>query len=93
MVWLCGHYHVGLGRLDQYLWPYLAGRPRGRAVSTRPPPRNCSPSSSSSLNKDSDLYPGVQQGDNGQSLMLGGVRPDGADARQRTDLHGSARGA
>ena len=26
-----------------------------------------------SLNKDSDLYPGVQQGDNGQSLMLGGV--------------------
>src|SRR5512140_3619297 len=31
------------------------------------------------LNKDSDLYPGVQQGDNGQSLMLGGVRRDGAD--------------
>src|SRR5512140_2933217 len=26
-----------------------------------------------SLNKDSDLYPGVQQGDNGQSLTLGGV--------------------
>ena len=25
-----------------------------------------------SLNRDSDLYPGVQQGDNGQSLMLGG---------------------
>ena len=26
-----------------------------------------------SFNKDSDLYPGVQQGDNGQSMMLGGI--------------------
>jgi len=33
-----------------------------------------------SLNKDSDLYPGVQQGDNGQSLMLGGVKRDGSNA-------------
>jgi pyruvate-formate lyase-activating enzyme len=32
-----------------------------------------------SLNKDSDLYPGIQQGDNGQSLMLGGVRRDGSE--------------
>jgi formate C-acetyltransferase len=32
-----------------------------------------------SLNKDSDLYPGIQQGDNGQSLMLGGIRRDGSD--------------
>jgi formate C-acetyltransferase len=33
-----------------------------------------------SLNKDSDLYPGIQQGDNGQSLMLGGVKRDGSNA-------------
>ena len=33
-----------------------------------------------SLNKDSDLYPGVQQGDNGQSLTLGGLKPDGSSA-------------
>src|SRR5512140_2333896 len=33
-----------------------------------------------SLNKDSDLYPGVQQGDNGQSLTLGGVTPSGESA-------------
>ncbi|TFG69585.1 MAG: pyruvate formate-lyase, partial [Anaerolineales bacterium] len=26
-----------------------------------------------------DLYPGVQQGDNGQSLTVGGVTPDGSD--------------
>ena len=31
-----------------------------------------------SLNKDSDLYPGVQQGDNGQTLTLGGVKPEGS---------------
>ena len=31
-----------------------------------------------SLNRDSDLYPGVQQGDNGQSLMLGGRTKDGS---------------
>ena len=33
-----------------------------------------------SLNKDSDLYPGVQQGDNGQTLTLGGVTPNGDSA-------------
>lgn len=34
-----------------------------------------------SLNKDTDLYRGVQQGDNGQSLMLGGCKPeDGSSA-------------
>src|SRR4030042_7038138 len=33
-----------------------------------------------SLNKDSDLYPGVQQGDNGQSLTLGGITAQGACA-------------
>jgi len=33
-----------------------------------------------SLNKDSDLYPGIQQGDNGQSLTLGGIKRDGSAA-------------
>ena len=33
-----------------------------------------------SLNRDSDLYPGMQQGDNGQSLVLGGLDPDGSDS-------------
>ena len=31
-------------------------------------------------NRDSDLYIGVQQGDNGQSVMLGGVTRDGRPA-------------
>jgi formate C-acetyltransferase len=30
-----------------------------------------------SINMDSDLYPGVQQGDNGQSMVLGGYDLDG----------------
>ena len=32
------------------------------------------------FNRDSDLYTGMQQGDNGQSLMLGGCDRDGKDA-------------
>ena len=32
------------------------------------------------FNRDSDLYPGMQQGDNGQSLVLGGKNPDGTDS-------------
>lgn len=31
------------------------------------------------FNRDSDLYPGVQQGDDGQSMMLGGVTAEGHD--------------
>ena len=32
-----------------------------------------------SFNKDSDLYPGVQQGDNGQSMVLGGIDANGEE--------------
>jgi pyruvate-formate lyase len=78
VVWLCGHYHVGLGRFDQYMWPYLrADLQAGRETITSA--EELLAEFFISLNKDSDLYPGVQQGDNGQSLTVGGVRPDGAD--------------
>ncbi len=30
VVWLGGNYHVGLGRFDQYMWPFLQRRPRDR---------------------------------------------------------------
>lgn len=78
VLWLSGHYHCGLGRLDQYLWPYLlddleVGRLDNSAA------EELLAEFFISLNKDSDLYPGIQQGDNGQSLMLGGVRRDGSD--------------
>jgi formate C-acetyltransferase len=76
-VWLSGHYHVGLGRFDQYLWPYLeADLCAGRLDESRA--EELLAEFFISLNRDADLYPGVQQGDNGQSLMLGGVTRDGA---------------
>jgi pyruvate-formate lyase len=78
VLWLTGHYHVGLGRFDQYLWPYLqADLETGRL--SRREAEELLAEFFISLNKDSDLYPGIQQGDNGQSLMLGGVRRDGTD--------------
>ncbi len=79
VVWLSGHYHVGLGRLDQYLWPYLDADLRAGRLDL-PAAEDLLAEFFIALNKDSDLYPGVQQGDNGQSLMLGGVTRDGADA-------------
>ncbi|MCU0521920.1 MAG: pyruvate formate-lyase [Anaerolineae bacterium] len=76
MLWLSGHYHVGLGRLDQVLWPFLrADLESGRE--TIESAEELLAEFFISLNKDSDLYPGVQQGDNGQSLTVGGVARDG----------------
>ena len=79
VVWLSGHYHVGIGRFDQYLWPYLqADLAAGNLDSDGA--EDLLAEFFICLNKDSDLYPGIQQGDNGQSLMLGGVTRDGSDA-------------
>lgn len=79
VVWLSGHYHVGLGRFDQYMWPYLqADLDAGRVDIARA--EELLAEFFITLNKDSDLYPGVQQGDNGQSLTIGGVTRTGADA-------------
>jgi formate C-acetyltransferase len=77
-VWMNGHYHVGLGRFDQYMLPYLqADLANGM---TEAEAEELLAEFFISLNRDSDLYPGVQQGDNGQSLMLGGTTRDGTCA-------------
>jgi pyruvate-formate lyase len=79
VVWLGGNYHVGLGRFDQYMLPYLqADLDAGRLTLEKA--EELLAEFFISLNKDSDLYPGVQQGDNGQTLTLGGVKPDGSPA-------------
>ena len=78
-LWLSGHYHIGLGRLDQYLWPYLKSDLERGIISIKEAEELLA-EFFISLNKDSDLYFGVQQGDNGQSIMLGGVKRDGTDA-------------
>lgn len=79
VVWLSGHYHVGLGRFDQYLWEYFQ-QDMGAGRLDIAKAEELVAEFFISLNKDSDLYPGVQQGDNGQTLMLGGVKPDGSNA-------------
>jgi len=79
VVWLGGNYHVGLGRFDQYLWPYLQSDLQAGTL-TVAEAEELLAEFFIALNKDSDLYPGVQQGDNGQSLTLGGVTPDGSSA-------------
>jgi pyruvate-formate lyase len=79
VVWLGGNYHVGLGRFDQYMWPFLQSDLQAGTL-TIESAEELLAEFFISLNKDSDLYPGVQQGDNGQSLTLGGVKPDGSTA-------------
>lgn len=76
VVWLSGHYHVGLGRFDQYMYPYLKADLEAQRLDIAGAEELLA-EFFISLNKDSDLYPGVQQGDNGQTLTLGGMTPDG----------------
>ena len=77
-MWAEGNYHNTLGRFDQYMIPYLqkdleAGREnRESAFELLEAFFLC-------CNRDSDLYPGMQQGDNGQSIVLGGMTVDGQD--------------
>jgi formate C-acetyltransferase len=79
VVWLGGNYHVGLGRFDQYMGSFLQSDLQAGTL-TLDQAEELLAEFFISLNKDSDLYPGVQQGDNGQSLTLGGLKPDGSSA-------------
>lgn len=75
-LWLEGNYHNTLGRFDQYMYPFLEQDLKSQVV-TEEQALELVEEFFLSLNRDSDLYPGVQQGDNGQSLMLGGKTKDG----------------
>ena len=78
-MWCEGEYHCGLGRIDQYLYPYLeADLKEGRL--TEDGALEELEEFFIACNRDSDLYIGVQQGDNGQSVMLGGCTRDGKPA-------------
>jgi formate C-acetyltransferase len=81
-LWAEGEYHNTVGRLDQLLWPYLqadlaAGRLDEDAAF------ELLEEFFLSFNRDSDLYFGVQQGDNGQSVVLGGMTREGKDGFNR----------
>jgi len=73
--YLYGMVHCGWGRMDQYLIDfYLNDLKSGKL--TRGGAKELLEEFFMAMNRDADLYPGVQQGDNGQSLMLGGCKPE-----------------
>mgnify|MGYP001629384254 FL=1 len=77
---MADNYQFGFGRMDQYLYPFYENDLKNGRL-TRETAAELLAEFFISLNKDTDLYRGVQQGDNGQSLMLGGCKPeDGGSA-------------
>ena len=75
-LWLNANKHNTLGRFDEYMYPYFL-KDVERGSITREEALALTQEFFIDLNFDADLYPGVQQGDNGQSLVLGGVNADG----------------
>ena len=75
-LWESDCYHNTLGRFDQYIYPYYkADKEAGRL--TEEQAFDLIEEFFLSCNKDSDLYIGMQQGDNGQSIVLGGRDQNG----------------
>ncbi len=75
-LWLEGNYHNTVGRFDAYMMPYL-NRDLAAGILTLDEARELLEDFFLSFNIDSDMYTGIQQGDNGQSMMLGGALPEG----------------
>ncbi len=69
------HAHITLGRFDQYMYPfYLKSRETGMKDEEI---FELIEEFFIAINRDTDLYFGIQQGDNGQSMVLGGFDKDG----------------
>ena len=67
--------HVTFGRFDQYMYPYyLQSRRQGM---TDEEALELTEEFFISINRDCDVYTGVQVGDNGQSMVLGGFDAEG----------------
>lgn len=77
-LWMSGSYHNVIGRFDQYMYKYYR-KDIERGAITNDEALELLEEFFISFNKDSDLYPGVQQGDNGQSLVLGGYTDEATD--------------
>ena len=78
-LWLEGNYHNTVGRFDQYMYPYLK-HDLDNGILDETTAYELLKDFFLSFNKDSDLYIGVQQGDNGQSMVLGGIDREGNSA-------------
>lgn len=77
-MWLEGNYHNTVGRFDKYMYPYFKAD-MDSGVYTYETALELVEDFFLSFNKDSDMYVGVQQGDNGQSMVLGGIDENGSD--------------
>lgn len=78
-MWCGRNYHNTVGRFDQYIYPYLKAD-LDKGLYTEESALELLEEFFLTFNRDSDLYPGMQQGDNGQSLVLGGLNEDGSDS-------------
>lgn len=78
-MWCGRNYHNTIGRFDQYMYPYFK-QDMDAGLYTEDSILELIEEFFLSFNRDSDLYPGMQQGDNGQSMVLGGKNPDGTDS-------------
>ncbi len=77
-LWAEGEYHNTVGRFDQYAFPYLKND-MDNGVLTREQAEDLLEEFFLTFNWDNDKYVGVQLGDNGQSMMLGGMDEYGND--------------
>ena len=78
-LWAANNYQCSLGRLDQTLYKYYKDDiENGRLTDEEA--LELVEEFFISLNRDSDFYDGVQQGDNGQTLVIGGRNSDGSDS-------------
>ena len=78
VLWLNGNKHNTLGRFDVYMYPFFK-KDMDSGKLDREKALELTSEFFIDLNFDADLYPGVQQGDNGQSLVLGGAGKDGKE--------------
>lgn len=78
-MWIANNYQCSLGRLDRILTPFYEAD-KAKGVIDYEDGLEIIEELFLSLNRDSDFYDGVQQGDNGQSFCIGGRNKDGSDS-------------
>ncbi|MBE7015260.1 MAG: pyruvate formate-lyase [Ruminococcaceae bacterium] len=77
--WASWCYHNTVGRFDQWAYPFYKNDIE-RGILTEETALDLIEDFFLSFNRDSDLYWSLAWGDNGQSMMLGGVKRDGSSA-------------
>jgi len=73
--------HITPGRFDQYMYPFFEGDLK--AGNSEESLLETLEEFFISINFDLDIYSGMQQGDSGQSMVLGGYSPSGEDMYNR----------